>query len=173
MSGQLGLYSTVPPTVFVGQEPPRVPAPWPRRMRPQLFQAPMDKFADASLPFTLDVSNQIDAANDYATVLSVSAAPSGAGELVISGSTMTDNVISFIASGGQPRRVYTIRMMVTMTNARIYEFAVQMTIAPLLQSDQPQPASDPGFGPVDTVTPTYAGSLMFHLPDNSSLKALI
>lgn len=115
--------------------------------------------------------SQIDPDVDSVTALSISAAPSGAGELELISVTLVGDTIVFTAGGGQPRRDYTIKALATMSNGRVYEFVGEMTIVPVLESDQPAGAPSTGFGP--EVTWGGAGVFDFSNPDNSALLLLL
>ena len=105
------------------------------------------KYIQEKLDFQLDISGSIDLNSDRIATVTASAAPSGDGELAISGLKANNNVISLVTAIGQPSRVYTIKFVARMTDARVYEFIVHQAI-PLELDGYPIPLPPfPGFGP--------------------------
>lgn len=83
---------------------------------------------------------------DVIETVAASIAPFGAGELTATSISVIGQVIGLTLSGGQPRRVYTVQLLVAATNGNVYQPTVNIRVRPLLPTDQPQVAPVPGFG---------------------------
>jgi len=143
----------------------------PGSMRGVMVDAPIlpidAKFPGTTLDFTINIPCAIDPAQDFIQSVSLACAPSGAGEMQISGLTVAGYALTFTASGGQPGRAYRLKCLGAMTNGRVFEFVAEQHITPELPDDQPQPAPSRGFG--TPITWAFAPSLNFSLSRNSSL----
>jgi hypothetical protein len=106
------------------------------------------KYPDSSWIYALSYPDEIA---DPATVIAaeVSAAPSGTGELELSNLTGTATGLQLTIAGGQPKRRYTLRFVVTTPSGTL-EFIARMDVDPLLDSDRPQTPPSTGFGSVTT-----------------------
>ena len=80
------------------------------------------------------------------TGLSMSAAPSGTGELVISALGYGAGIVTFTAAGGQPTRCYTLLLCATRSDGMISEYLLKLRVDPVLMTDQAQVAPSAGFG---------------------------
>ena len=104
------------------------------------------KFPDAVLDFAVDIPDAIDPAIDFPASASLRCAPSGAGEMQISGLTVINNQLTYTASGGQPGRRYRLKFVVPMTDRRTFTWVGEQPITPVLSTDQAQPIPSPDFG---------------------------
>jgi hypothetical protein len=78
--------------------------------------------------------------------LSLAAAPSGIGELAISGLGYGSEIVSFTLASGQPTRRYTLLLTATRSDGLVSEYLFKVRIDPVLVTDQPQAAPSAGFG---------------------------
>ena len=78
--------------------------------------------------------------------LSLVAAPSGSGELVISGLAYANEIVTFTAAGGQPTRCYTLLLTATRSDSQVADYLLKIQIDAVLVTDQPQSAPSAGFG---------------------------
>ena len=101
-----------------------------------------------NLDYTVDISNDVDTTYDTITGVTGQVAPSGSGELTLTQITVVGFLITVFLSGGQPSRTYTIPLVVTMSNNRVYEFERKVTITPDLPTDQPQLVPSAGYGSI-------------------------
>lgn len=88
-----------------------------------------------------------------------SVAPCGAGELAITAIGVSGQTISLTLTSGQPRRIYTIQFLVTMSNGQVYDMTLNIRVRPLQWADQPQVAPVSGFGTPVIWPPYYSGML--------------
>ena len=108
---------------------------------------------DDNLDYSLDLASVLSEQSDTAVTISVSASPSGAGELLITQLYADGDLVVVWLQGGVASRVYKVRVDVTTINGREYSL-----IAKLAVSDDtavppvPLPPS-PGFGAAITWTP--------------------
>jgi hypothetical protein len=105
------------------------------------------KFPGAILDWGLDISQAIDPGADFILSATVQVAPSGNGELSIDAFGVFGYVLSVTLSSGQPRRDYTLKFTVTMTDGRVFVFVATLCVIPVLPSDIPPLAPSNGFGP--------------------------
>lgn len=77
----------------------------------------------------------------------LAAAPSGAGELQLSGLSVSRNVATFTASGGVPGRVYTLCFLTFDAFGNVYQQLAFLPISDTLAVDPPPVPPDAGFGP--------------------------
>lgn len=105
-----------------------------------------NKLPEAVLDYALDIVQTIDPTTDTISSVSFAIAPSGAGEIVASGLTFVDQTISVTLTGGVPSRIYTYKVLVTMTDSRIFEFLVYQGIPPGLPGYPVPVPPSPGFG---------------------------
>lgn len=101
------------------------------------------KFATAVKPYRYEIS-PLD--QQLLTGLTLAAAPSGTGELVISSLGNGAGVVTFTAAGGQPTRCYTLLLNATRSDGMVSEYLLKLTVDPLLLTDQAQIAPSTGFG---------------------------
>jgi hypothetical protein len=80
------------------------------------------------------------------TSLSLAAAPSGTGELAISGLGYGSEIVSFTLASGQPTRCYTLLLTATRSDGLVSEYLFKVRIDPVLVTDQPKAAPSAGFG---------------------------
>lgn len=90
------------------------------------------------------------------TSVAASVAPNGTGELTISAISVAGQTISLTLTGGQPTRIYTIQMIVVMTDGNIYQLTANIKVDPALETDQPQTVPIEGFGPATVWGVNYA-----------------
>jgi len=88
--------------------------------------------------------NPLDA--QVLTALSLAAAPSGTGELAISGLGYGSEIVTFTLASGQPTRCYTLLLTATRSDALVSEYLFKVRIDPVLVTDQPQAAPSARFG---------------------------
>ena len=84
------------------------------------------------------------------TYVSLSAAPSGAGELSLALLAINRNVATFTAYGGVPGRVYTLVALAADVNNATYQNLTFLPIADTLAVDPPPVPPSAGFGPAIT-----------------------
>ena len=135
--------------------------------QPNFFPA---KYPFAKLDYTLNIFPAINPDNDFVYSVAVSAAPSSTGELVLIGVTINDWSFTLTEMGGQPRRLYTLQFIVTMTNGRVCEFLVYQGVNAQLPTDQPQPVATPGFGA--PVTAVWIPRLDFRYRSNANYRMM-
>lgn len=104
------------------------------------------RYAEAELAFRLDIGPAIQDGVDYPAEIAVSVAPSGTGEMQVAAVSAIGSEITILPTGGQPGRIYTYNIVVTMSDGNIYPFVVRQGVAKLLSTDTAQVAPDPGFG---------------------------
>jgi hypothetical protein len=113
--------------VPVGTEPYWLEPKFPAEVKPYRFEiSPLDQ--------------------QLVTGLSMSAAPSGLGELVISTLGYGAGIVTFTAAGGQPTQCYTLLLSVVRTDSMASEYLLKIRVDPVLIADQPQAAPTPEFG---------------------------
>lgn len=112
-----------------------------------------------SRDYTFDMTGNIATA-DVVAMVTVAAAPSGAGEASISNPTASGTLLTVTVSGGQPTRTYTYLFTVTMTNGRVYQFAVRQLCAQILQTDAAGVPPSAGFGSAVTAMITSGGTIV-------------
>jgi hypothetical protein len=78
--------------------------------------------------------------------VSASIAPSGSGEMTATAISIFGQTLSLTLQGGQPRRVYVVQFVVTMTSGAVYQLTVNIGVRAVLPTDQPQIPPVPGFG---------------------------
>jgi hypothetical protein len=123
----------------------------------------------ASLDYSLDISAAVDPAQDFIFFAQASVAPSGLGELALSDLQMSELTLTLTTTGGQPGRIYTIKLDVTMGDGRVYEFLVYQGTPPGLRGFPTPPPPTPGFStPIQVNRP--APSLNFSKSTNSGLR---
>ena len=101
------------------------------------------KFAAGVVTYRHEI-DPLDA--QLATALSLAAAPSGSGELTISGLAYGAGIVTFSASGGQPTRCYTLMLSVTRSDGAVGEYLLRLRVDPVLSTDTAQVAPSSGFG---------------------------
>ena len=97
------------------------------------------------LTWSLLTTPYVNAAEQIVSV-TASVAPSGTGELTPVAIGVFDQTLSLTLSGGQPRQIYTIQFVVTMTDGSIYQIVVYIGVLAILPTDRPQVPPVPGFG---------------------------
>ena len=80
------------------------------------------------------------------TGLTLSAAPSGTGELVITALGYGAGTWRFKAAGGQPTRCYTLLLSVSRSDGMVSEYLLNLRVGFVLTTDQAQVAPVAGFG---------------------------
>lgn len=147
--------------------------PWPDGTRGVVDDAPLlaipAKFPDAALDFTIDITASIDTSVDFIASASLVCAPSGAGEMQISNLSVAGDGVTYTASGGQPGRWYTLKLVVTMSDGRVFAFVGAQPVSPVLVTDQPPP-TPPSVGFGTAIIWTYQPGLNFTLVRNSALR---
>lgn len=96
---------------------------------------------EGSLDYSLDITDSIDPAVDFVQSATVAVAPSGTGELIASGfvisTPMIDGlqhtILTVTLTGGQPRRKYITKFLVTMVDGRVFPFLVYLIIPSVLE----------------------------------------
>jgi hypothetical protein len=101
------------------------------------------KLAGAVKPYRYEIS-PLD--QQMLTGLSLSAAPSGTGELVISALGYGAGIVTFTAAGGQPTRCYTLMLTATRSDGMVSEYLLKIRVDSVQRVDQPQLATSGGFG---------------------------
>ena len=86
------------------------------------------------------------------TGLSLAAAPSGTGELVISALTYGSGVVGWKVAGGQPGRTYALMLSATRSDGAAGAYLLSLRVDPVLATDQAQPVPSAGFGTALTWT---------------------
>lgn len=106
---------------------------------------PSPQSTDAVLAYSWDVSSDLGSVT--VSSVSISAAPSGAGELTISNLSMTGSVVTAFISGGVAGRQYVVKIDVSYGGASVYSKLIGLTVAPILANwdTMPDPPSA-GFG---------------------------
>ena len=84
--------------------------------------------------------------------LSLTAAPSGNGELAISALAFAAGIVTFTAAGGQPTRCYTLLLTATRSDSQVSDYLFKIHVEPVLTTDQAQVAPVSGFGTAATWT---------------------
>lgn len=87
------------------------------------------------------------------TGLTLAAAPSGTGELVISALGYGAGTVTFTATGGQPTRCYTLLLSATRSDGVVSECLLKLKVGFVLMTDQAQAVPSAGFGTALTWTP--------------------
>jgi hypothetical protein len=105
------------------------------------------KLAGAVKPYRYEIS-PLD--QQLLTGLSLAAAPSGTGELVISALGYGAGIVTFTAAGGQPTRCYTLLLSAIRSDGMASEYLLKLRLDPLLVTDQAQAVPSAGFGTVLT-----------------------
>lgn len=136
---------------------PNVPNWWPAK--PQ----------DSSLDYALDITATIDPAEDHIVQVAASVAPSGAGEMVLSGLAIDGDTLLLTTSQGAAGRVYDVKLVVTMANARVYTFFVNQGVPPGLPGNPIPLAPTPGYS-TPLVVNRPPPRLNFSQAINSSLR---
>lgn len=126
------------------------------------------KFPDAALDFPIEIPRAVDTRHDFIATVAIYCAPSGPGELELSNLIVRDYDLIYTVAGGQPRRKYTHKAVVTMTNGRIYPFVGDQEVWAVLETDQPQKPSSAGFGA--PLTWTFVPALDFTQPRSGALR---
>ncbi len=78
--------------------------------------------------------------------LSLAAAPSGSGELAVSGLGFASGVASFTLASGQPGRCYSLLLVVTRSDGGVSDALFKVRVDPVLATDQAPAAPSAGFG---------------------------
>lgn len=140
-------------------------AAWPRGFIQAPARAPIipieAKFVDAVLDFTIDLSCAIDPTVDFPASASLACAPSGAGEMAISALSVVDDAVTYTAAGGQPGRLYRLKLIVSMTDGRVFVFEGEQPVLGYLPSDRPQTNFTIGFGDAITWTAPPRGNFLY------------
>lgn len=106
---------------------------------------PMAQPADV-LDYSLDVSAALADIGSTLAGISVSAAPSGAGELTVNSASFSGGVITVWLAGGVPSRSYTVQIVATTADAQELTWFVALPIDPA-QAVPPIPVPpSPGYG---------------------------
>ena len=84
--------------------------------------------------------------------LSLTAAPSGTGELAISALAFAAGIVTFTAAAGQPTRCYTLLLTATRLDGQVSDYVFKVQVDPVLITDQAQAAPSTGFGTANTWT---------------------
>ena len=115
-------------------------SPWP----PPCGYLPVKQPADvAPRSFTIAPLPSIDV-----TEVELAAAPSGTGELTLSGLDVAGTTASFVVSGGVAGRVYTLAALATDTAGNTYETLAFLPMSLLFVADPPVVPPSQGFGPL-------------------------
>lgn len=128
--------------------------PWPSisgSMRGQIDDAPIvpiyAKFPDTVREYTVTLPAWAEIGTELIASATLACAPSGSGEMQISGLTIENNELTYTASGGQPGRWYSLKFLVTMTDGTVFSFIGTQPVTPVLPTDQPtQVPPNAGFG---------------------------
>jgi hypothetical protein len=80
------------------------------------------------------------------TSLSLAAAPSGTGELMISALAFAAGIVTFTLAAGQPTRCYTLLLTATRSDGLVSDYLFKLRVGNVLTSDQPQEPSELGLG---------------------------
>jgi len=96
------------------------------------------------------VIDPVDAA--LLTGLSLAAAPSGSGELTVSGLGFASGLVSFTLSEGQPGRCYTLLLTATRSDGMVSDYRFRVHVDCVLPTDQAQAVPSAGFGTPVTLT---------------------
>ena len=78
--------------------------------------------------------------------LSLAAAPSGTGELMISALAFAAGIVTFTAAAGQPTRCYTLLLTATRSDGLVSDYLFKLRVGNVLVTDQPQVSPAVGFG---------------------------
>lgn len=84
---------------------------------------------------------------DVITEVEASIAPSGSGELQMASISVLGQTVSLELTGGQPRRIYIVQMLITTALGNEYQVIVNIGVRAVLPTDWPPVAPSPGFGP--------------------------
>ena len=84
--------------------------------------------------------------------LSLTAAPSGTGELTISTLAFAAGIVTFTAAAGQPTRCYTLLLTATRSDGLVSDYVFKVHVDPVLITDQAQAAPSTGFGTANSWT---------------------
>jgi hypothetical protein len=127
------------------------------------------------LDYGLDIGAWLNDIQDAVSEVSVSAAPSGAGELVLSGLQLSGSLIGLMMAGGVAGRpYYTVRFEVATTGGRSKTWRIGLQIDSTAGPSPPPAPPSFGFGPAITwpVSP-YSPSFDLTNPLNSGYFALL
>lgn len=119
----------------------------------QFLQWPIAE-PDDSLDYNLDLTAVMSATSDVIESVSISAAPSGSGELVLSNAYVGGYLIEFFASGGVAGRLYAILINVVTGAGREYSWLANIAIDPTYAIPPIPIAPNPGFGTAITASQT-------------------
>jgi hypothetical protein len=114
------------------------------------------------LTWSETITPYVDPAQEIQSV-SASIAPSGTGELTAVAVSVFAQTLSLTLSGGQPRQIYIVQFVVTMTDGSIYQPTVNIAMRPILPTDYPQVPPSPGFGTAITWSTGAMGSVAYGL----------
>jgi hypothetical protein len=126
----------------------------------------------ANRDYTLDLTAPLADMVDTLATVSVSVAPSGAGELRIVSLSATSTLIGLRLAGGVPGRNYTVVVDAVTEGGEELEYAIGLMINPLLGVWPLSPPPSFGFGPVATCS-AETESLDFSKPSNSGLIGIL
>lgn len=101
---------------------------------------------DAFLDYTYNAI--ADLGTDTLSSVTLSVAPSGAGEIVASQLAFSGSLITAWFAGGVPGRAYIVKIIGTCTTGRIFEWLVGVTVDPVLASYPLAAPPSAGFGTV-------------------------
>lgn len=121
------------------------------------FPIAPDKWLPKKLPLSsLDYTENVAAAitnpftgiADPLSSLSLSAKPSGAGELVVSALSVdtTGFLVTWFTSAGQSGQVYEMQLVATCASGRVYVWTFGQVCQQPFQTSPTPPPPDPGFG---------------------------
>jgi hypothetical protein len=121
------------------------------------------KYSDDTLDYALPLNVVLQSGDGAVQAVSISAAPSGLGELRLLTPTVDVNAIWVTLSGGQPGRIYVLKYLLTLGSGEVHEVLANITIARVLVTDQPAapPATD--FGGM--VTWSATGAALYGVAD--------
>jgi len=151
--------SIAQPVTYTCYAIPNTPSWWPAKQQ------------DASLSYSLDITAAVNPTEDFVFFVQASVAPSGAGELVLSGLELDELVLTLTTTAGQQGRIYTIKFDVTMGDGRLYTFLVYQGVPPGLRGYPTPPPPTPGFS-TPIVINAPAPSLDFSKSVNSGLRLM-
>jgi hypothetical protein len=109
---------------------------------PNVFPA---RYATDSLAYSIDVSCAL-ASGEAISSAEVALAPSGAGEMQISGLSVAGTIITFLPTGGVPGRAYVYELLVTTNEGNTYTFLIDQSVNFAIANYPIPAAPSAGFG---------------------------
>jgi hypothetical protein len=112
-----------------------------------MLQWPVGQVGDVEVDYSIDTTAAIQDVLGFITSVSVSAAPSGSGEITLNSVTVSGDVITVYTTGGAPGRAYTFQIDVGLSDGTTFAIPVSLFIASSLGLGVSDAAPSEGFGP--------------------------